>query len=92
MANNDLASLRRDAHLPIRLNITATASTVDQVAAKLGAKRINCSAVELFCQQEEKVALLGQISGLGNIIKDVDVIPVSLEELYRHYSATLPEE
>ncbi len=92
VANNDLASLRRAAHLPIRLKVTATASTVDQVAAKLGARRINCSAVELICRQEDKIALLGQISGLGNIVKDVDVVPISLEELYRHYSAALSED
>ncbi len=92
VANNDLASLRRAAHLPIRLKVTATASTIDEVAAKLGARRINCCAVELTCAQEEKIALLGKISGLGSIIKDVDMIPVSLEELYRHYSAALPED
>ncbi len=92
VANNDLSSLRRDAQLPIRLNITATASTADQLAAKLGGKRVNCNGVELICEQDEKIALLGQISGLGDIIKDVDVIPVSLDELYRYYSARSREE
>ncbi len=92
VANNDLASLRRNARLPVRLNVTATANTADQIAAELGGQRVNCSSVELTCQQDEKVALLGQITRLGEAVKDVNVIPVSLEELYRHYSKSTPED
>lgn len=86
VANQDLAALRRTASLPIRVNVTATAETIAQLATRFGGRRINGSALELTCQQDEKVSLLAQITDLGDIIKDVDVVPASLEELYRHYS------
>ncbi len=86
VANDALAALRDTARLPIKVNVTATAETVEGVAAELGGKRVNCLSVELTCHQHEKVDLLSQITELGDKIRDVDVTPASLEELYRHYS------
>jgi len=91
VANDALSALRNAARLPIKVNVTATAETVEGVAAELGGTRTNCLSVELTCQQHEKVDLLSQITGLGDKIRDVDVTPASLEELYRHYSATTQE-
>ena len=92
VANDDLASLRRAAHLPIRVSVTTTDENVEEVAARLGGQRINGHSVELTCQPDEKVSLLGRITGLGEVIKDVDVIPASLEELYRYYSTSAGEK
>jgi Cu-processing system ATP-binding protein len=92
VANDDLASLRRAAHLPIRVSVTTTDEKVEEVAARLGGQRINGHSVELTCQPDEKVSLLGRITGLGEVIKDVDVIPASLEELYRYYSTSAGEK
>jgi Cu-processing system ATP-binding protein len=86
VANDNLANLRRAARLPIRVNVTGTTDAVDRLAARLGGQRINGCSVELTCQQDEKLGLLGQITGLGELVTDVDVIPASLEDLYRHYS------
>jgi Cu-processing system ATP-binding protein len=47
--------------------------------------------VELTCQPDEKVALLRRITAMGEAIRDVDVIPASLEDLYRHYSTSKGE-
>jgi Cu-processing system ATP-binding protein len=88
VANDNLANLRRAARLPIRLNVTGTTDAVDRLAAQLGGQRINGCSVELTCQQDEKLGLLGQITGLGDLVTDVDVIPASLEDLYRYYSVT----
>ena len=90
VVNDDLNALRARARLPIKLSVTATAETVEQVAGQLGGARLNGRMVELTCQQSEKVEVLGQISALGSIVKDIDVAPASLEELYRHFS--LPDE
>lgn len=87
VADDDLATLRQRAQLPIRVNVTTTRSDADQIATELGGKRINGCSVELTCQQNEKVAMLGQITAFGPAIKDVDVTPASLEELYKHFSA-----
>jgi len=92
LANDDLASLRQSARLPIRLKVTTTLADADRVAQELGGARINGASVSLTCHQDEKVAMLGQITAFGALIKDVDVTPGSLEELYRHYSAANPED
>jgi Cu-processing system ATP-binding protein len=91
VADDDLATLRQTARLPIRVNVKTTAQTAGRVAAELGGTRINGRSVELTCQQDEKLAMLGQITALGQVIKDVDVTPASLEDLYRHYSVVKRE-
>ncbi|MBL4807577.1 MAG: ABC transporter ATP-binding protein [Rhodobacteraceae bacterium] len=86
LANDSLMSLRKSAGLPIKVQVTATEATADQVAQRLGGQRINGCTITLNVQQEGKVALLGEIASLGNLVKDIDVTPASLEDLYRHYS------
>lgn len=92
LANSDLATLRKSARLPIRVNVTTTPDAVDRVAAGLGGVRQNGSSVSLTCQQDEKLAMLGLIAAFGDSIRDVDVMPGNLEELYRYYSAINPED
>ena len=87
VADEALANLRERARLPIRVTVTATSEAVDSVVAQLGGTRLNGRSVELNCQQDQKLTLLGQITALGNVVIDVDVMPASLEQLYRHYSA-----
>lgn len=88
VANDDLATLRHAASLPIRVKVTATAETADEVAKQLGGQRINGQSVELTCMHSEKISVISQITALGHIVKDIDVAPASLEDLYRHYSLT----
>ncbi len=92
LANDSLEALRQAAGLPIKVQIKATPDTADDIAARLGGARINGASISLEVQQEGKVSLLGQITGLGDMVKDIDVTPASLEALYRHYSAPKPEE
>jgi len=86
VANDSLQNLRQGALMPIRLNVTVDSDAVDRVAAEIGGKRMNGRSVELTCMQDEKVPLLGRITDFGDVIKDIDVSPASLEDLYRHYS------
>ncbi len=92
LANDSLANLRQRARLPIRVDVTATPDTADRIADQLGGKRTNGCSVSLDCQQEDKLALLERITGLGELVKDIDVTPASLEQLYRHYSVRTPED
>lgn len=87
VVDDNLASLRQSARLPIRIKVTTSGEVADKVAAEFGGTRVNGHSVELTCQQNEKVAMLGQITALGSVIEDVDVTPASLEELYKHFSA-----
>ncbi len=87
VANDDLTTLRATAAMPILFKITTTPDSVDQVAEQLGATRINGQVVELNCLPGDKVATLGRVTNLGSSIRDVDIAPASLEQLYRHFLA-----
>ena len=65
VANDSLARLRETADLPIKVTVTATQETVENVTAKLGGQRVNGRSVEFFCQPQEKVPLLSSITALG---------------------------
>ena len=88
LADDPLATLRQTACLPIRVNVTTTEADADRIAAELGGTRVNGRSIALTCQQDGKIAMLGQITALGEAITDVDVTPASLEELYRYYSVS----
>ncbi len=87
VANDSLENLRTAAALPIRFDIKTKAKNNKKIAQDLGGKSINGHAIELFCNSDKKIQILGQISSFGAKIDDVDIIPPSLEELYRYYSA-----
>lgn len=86
VANDTLANLRQRASLPIRLQVSAQRGKADEVAQKLSGERSNGVMVDLVCSSQEKLARLGDISALGPLVDDVDVIPPSLEDIYSHFS------
>lgn len=86
VANGPLAALQSQANLPIRIRIQAAANAVDDVFAQMGGKRINGASVELFCPRNTKMAMLAKISALGVDVEDVDILPPSLDEIYRYFS------
>jgi len=86
VANDTLAALRRQAALPIHIQVAARAGAADDVARRLAGTRVNGARVDLTCGPGDKLARLGQIAGLGPLVEDVEVIPPSLEDLYGHFS------
>ncbi|WP_435260179.1 ABC transporter ATP-binding protein (plasmid) [Thioclava sp. FR2] len=86
VANDTLANLRREAGLPIHIQVAARPETVGDVARRLDGTRVNGVRVDLTCAHGDKLSRLGQIAGLGGMIEDVEVIPPSLEDLYTHFS------
>ena len=86
MANDTLANLRRQAALPIRLQVSARPGAADEVAERLKGGRRNGVVVDLSCAPDEKLDRLGAITALGPMVEDVEILPPSLEDLYTHYS------
>ena len=86
VANDTLGALRRQAAMPIQLHVTTRAHQADDVARRLGGARVNGARVELSCPPDQKLARLGQITALGAVIEDIEVLPPSLEDLYTHFS------
>jgi Cu-processing system ATP-binding protein len=86
MANDTLTALRRQAALPIRLQVSARPGAADEVAAQLAGGRRNGVMVDLTCAHDEKLTRLGHIAAIQDLIADVEIIPPSLEDLYSHFS------
>lgn len=85
-ANGRLSQLRAGAHLPIRVRVEAEEETAAEVARRFGGTRINGRSVELVCQADEKIQRISQVTALGSAVEDIDIVPPSLEDVYRHYS------
>lgn len=85
VANDSLDELRRAAALPVRLRVVARGADAAALAS-LGGRPINGHAVELTCSMTEKLDRLAAISALRDRIDDIEIIPPSLEALYRHFS------
>ena len=85
VADDTLPQLARRAALPTRIRLTAEEGAADHVQATLGGQRVNGRSVLLHCAAEDKMAQLTRISAMGTAVRDVDMAPPSLEDLYRHY-------
>ncbi len=92
VANDTLSNLRLGAQMSIRIKVTLETGAVERMISEIGGERMNGKSVTLTCLQDEKIALLGRISSYGPAVKDIDIIPASLDDLYRHYSQKTASE
>ncbi len=92
VADAPLDELQAASNTPLRIRVRVRPDSVDRVSAELGGRRINGQSVELLCPVSEKMARLAAISSLGPLISDFDVTQPTLDDVYRHYSATIGKE
>ncbi|MRU15768.1 ABC transporter ATP-binding protein [Roseovarius sp. A21] len=81
-----LSDLRRQAALPIKLHVTPSEGQRDCLAEALPQGRMNGTGLHLSCAQDEKLSTLSRIAGLGGMVRDIEVTPPSLEDIYSHFS------
>ncbi|MDZ4093906.1 MAG: ABC transporter ATP-binding protein [Paracoccaceae bacterium] len=86
VATGTLADLRREAALPVGLQVTPPVGGMAALAAALPEAVPLQDALHLRCAQADKLALLTRITGLGRLVADLDVLPPSLEDIYSHFS------
>ena len=84
VAEGSLAELRRQAALPVTLHVIAR--DLAAVQAALPDAVLTDGALVLTCSQEAKLAVLTRITGLGDSVADIEVLPPSLEDMYSHFS------
>jgi len=84
VAEGSLAELRRQAALPVTLHVIAR--DLATVQAALPDAVLTDGALVLTCSQEAKLAVLTRITGLGDAVADIEVLPPSLEDMYSHFS------
>ncbi|OYX41682.1 MAG: ABC transporter ATP-binding protein [Rhodobacterales bacterium 32-67-9] len=86
VATGTLPDLRRLAALPVTMHVTARNGYATDIAAALpGAIRVGAD-LRLSCAQEDKLRLLSRLTGLGEKVADIEVVPPSLEDVYSHFS------
>lgn len=87
VANAPLSDLQNVANLPIRIKVFSSPEKVESVFNQFGGRRTNGSSVEFLCPQSSKMKNLADISELGDSIKDIEIFPPNLDEVYRYFSA-----
>lgn len=86
VAQGSLPDLRREAALPVVLQVLPRTGAEAAVAAALPEARRDAGALTLTCAQADKLATLARITALGAAVADLDVLPPSLEDIYSHFS------
>ncbi len=87
MTQGTLPELRHEAALPVQFLVTPAEGQGAALAGALpGAATGTDGILRLHSTQEDKLALLARIAGLGEAVADLDVIPPSLEDIYSHFS------
>lgn len=86
VAEGSLHDLRREAALPVSMQITAINGYDTEILAALpGAIRVG-GTLQLDCAQEDKLGTLAQVAALKDKVADIEIIPPSLEDIYSHFS------
>jgi Cu-processing system ATP-binding protein len=83
VATGSLNDLRRQAALPVALQLTARNGHANALMAALPGLGPD---LRIECAQSEKLATLARISAQTDKIEDLDMIPPSLEDIYSHFS------
>ena len=86
VAQGTLADLRRQAALPLVIQIVPAPGQAAAVCAALPGATPAGDQIVLSCPQSEKLPMLARIAALGRAIADVDLQPPSLEDIYSHFS------
>jgi Cu-processing system ATP-binding protein len=88
-AYGSIDELRRIARLPTRIRLSFAPGGAEAARAWLAPadswRQINGHRVEIDAAPEQKIALLRRATEQGTPIRDVDVVPPTLDELYAHF-------
>jgi Cu-processing system ATP-binding protein len=86
-----LAELSVQAALPVTVRLSCAADALEKVVSQLGVagftdcKRIDMQHVEIACAQPDKMAVLQEVTKLGNVVTDIDIRLPRLDEIYAHF-------
>lgn len=86
LATGALDEVRRQARLPVRLRITTRHCQTRAVAAVIPApvaiEQADGETLALACDPEAKMAVLRALALLGDQVRDIEVLPPSLDAIY----------
>ncbi len=88
MATGNLAELRHNARMPVRIRVRSNEVSSSDIANRLAGatvSQINGHSVEFVCDPQDKMYLFRRIAELGVDVTDMDVELPSLDQLYSYY-------
>lgn len=89
VACGSLDELYAQAALPVRLRIIVTPGEASRVAERLGSEvnigMVNNQSLNLSCFNGEKMPLIRRITELGDVVRDMQIMPPRLDEVYKHF-------
>lgn len=89
VANGSIDELRRIARLPAKMRLTFAEAETPALQSWFGEldnwRQVNGHVVEIEATAERKIELLRRAIEMGAPIKDIDVVPPTLDELYAHF-------
>jgi Cu-processing system ATP-binding protein len=91
VANGSIDELRRVARLPAKIRLTVSGES-ESIRNWLGTaetwRQVNGHIVEIDATPERKIELLRRATDLKAPVRDVDVVPPTLDEIYAHFLRT----
>ena len=89
VARGTLDELYQQASLPVRLRLSVTPGEAPNVAQRLGTdaniSKVNNQSLNLDCFNDEKMPMIRRITELGDVVKDLQIQPPRLDEIYSHF-------
>lgn len=89
VASGTLDQLYQQAALPTRLRVLVNEGEATSIAERLGSEvtvtEVNNQSLSLSCLNNEKMPLIRRISGMGEVIQDMQIMPPRLDEVYSHF-------
>ncbi|MFT5657099.1 MAG: Cu-processing system ATP-binding protein [Gammaproteobacteria bacterium] len=89
VAHDSLENLSKRIKLPVKMHIRVAAGQAGQLAKGLDSRasigHINAQSFDLECLHCEKMAIVRQLSSLGEQVLDVDIAPPRLDDVYHYY-------
>ena len=89
IARGTLDELYRQASLPTRMRIFVKPGEGNRVAERLGPDtdigEINRQSLTLSCSNGDKMPLIRRITELGEDVRDMQIMPPRLDEVYSHF-------
>ena len=86
VSDGSLAELRQRANLPISVQVTPRNGYAHDIAALVpGAIQVG-NVLHFNVSQSEKLQMLAAVTGLGDKVAELEVLPPSLEDIYSHFS------
>lgn len=84
-----LDELRTSSHLPYRLRLQVQVDSVGAIAEAIGRDfaldHVDGGVMDFVCPMPDKMAIVRRVAALNGVVRDVDILPPRLEDIYAHF-------